>query len=331
MSDQAGAGLQALFKRLTPQEDMAVGEVRQHVWSLKFKDQFFQAPSVSAEEWQRILGWQESNPPPAAISQGQFEDRVLTEFSAERAGQILSLARPAIGLWPQRQPAALDDPLASRHGGQLLAPGGLDWPVSGEEPMCFLAQINCGDLVELPDAESLPSDGMLTFFGDAELISGCFPESDGDLNTVCHWLAEGLTPAEPPAPLSDDYLAEYSTATPILFRPFIDLPDTSSRVFEQLRLNRDEAERYYRLRRDLSHHGIPEEVAHFCDVTSKLLGWPDLVQQDFHLPQAGPGSYRLLAQLPARMGPGGSLYFFVRDEDLAQRRFDRCVIEEQNT
>jgi hypothetical protein len=36
-------------------------------------------------------------------------------------------------------------------------------------------------------------------------------------------------------------------------------------------------------------------------------------------------------QLPARLGPGGSLYFFIRDDDLAARRFDRCALTEQNT
>jgi hypothetical protein len=148
---------------------------------------------------------------------------------------------------------------------------------------------------------------------------------------VCHFPVYGLVPAEPPAGLSDEYLREYSTVTSLLFRPFIDLPDTSSRVFQELGLGRDEAERYYRLRWDLSHRGLPDEVAHHCDVTSKLLGWPDLVQHDFDPPPAGSGSYCLLAQLPARMGPGGSLYFFIRDDDLTERRFDRCVIEEQNT
>jgi hypothetical protein len=327
MSDNIVERLQRLYASRRSATDE---ETRQHVWSLKFKDQFHQGPSRTQEEWHRVLNWQADNPPPPAMSQGQFEDRVLTEFSTERAKQIVSLARPAVGLWPQRQPLS-DDPSASRHGGEVFAPPGWKWPTNGEEPQCFLGQINCGHLAGLSGVECLPTDGLLAFFGDEELISGCFPESDGDLNMVCHFPPHGITPAEPPASLSDEYLREYSTVEPLLFRPFIDLPDTSSRVFEELGLGREEAARYYRLRWDLSHRGIPEDVAHHCDVTSKLLGWPDLVQQDFDPPPAGSGPYRMLAQLPARMGPGGSLYFFIRDEDLAQRRFDRCVIEEQNT
>jgi hypothetical protein len=257
-------------------------EIRQFVWSLKRKDQFPEAPSRTPDEWTRLLAWQKNNQPPLAMSRGQFEDRTLTEFSTERARQILSLARPAIGLWPQ-EPSASKEPPVSRHGGNVLAPCGWDWPTSNDVPMGFLAQINCGQLTDLPGGELLSPHGVLAFFGDLELISGCFPESDEDPGMVCHWAAEGLVLARSPAQLSDDYLAEYSTAEEITFRPFVDLPDTSSRLFEQLDLNREEAERYYRLRWDLSHHGIPENLTHYCDVTSKLLGWPDLVQQDFDL------------------------------------------------
>lgn len=280
--------------------------------------------------WLRIVNWQESNPPPRAMTAGQFEDRVLTEFSAERAKQILSLARPAIGLWPQRQPVS-DDPLASRHGGEVLAPSGWQWPVSGEEPQCFLAQINCGDLAGLAEATPLPHEGIMTFFGDFELISGCFPESDGDLNMVCHFPAQGLMPAEPTAPPLDEYLREYSAATPLLFRPFIDLPHPFSHAIAELDLSDEETGHYCSLRNALVQFGIPDDVADHCDLDSKLLGWPSLIQHDFDGPLASDNAYRLLAQLPARMGPGGSIYFFIREEDLAQGRFDRCAIEEQNT
>jgi hypothetical protein len=90
----------------------------------------------------RIIDWQQDNPPPAAMSQRQLKDRVSAEFSTGRARQILALARPAIGLWPQRKvkPAS---PLASRHGGDVWAPADWQWPIYEEEPMCFLGQIYC--------------------------------------------------------------------------------------------------------------------------------------------------------------------------------------------
>jgi hypothetical protein len=136
-----------------------------------------------------------------------------------------------------------------------------------------------------------------------------------------------LVPTQPPLPLD----TRESSATPIVFRPFIDLPDVSSAIVEALALSGEEQEQYSNLRDALRRHGVPEDVAPHCDFTDKLLGWPDLVQLDFDFPQAGAGAYRLLAQLPARLGPGGSLYFFIRDADLAQCRFDRAILDEQST
>jgi uncharacterized protein YwqG len=83
-------------------------------------------------------------------------------------------------------------------------------------------------------------------------------------------------------------------------------------------------------------HGIPEDVRGHYGL-SKLLSWPHLVQQ-YDLDTAGDG-LRLLLQLDdysngddsEGWGPGGSLYFLIRDEALRERRFDRCEFEIQFT
>jgi len=279
--------------------------------------------------WLRIVNWQKDNPPPPAMRREQFEDRVSAQFSPTRAKQVLALSRPAIGLWPQRQ-AASDQPLASRHGGDVWAPPGWRWPIFEEEPMYFLAQINCAELAGLIGAEPLPRDGLLTFFGDFDAISGCEGAGSVEQGAVYHWPLEGLVPTEPPLPL--DASPQDRSAIPVVFRPFIDLPHWSSEIIEELGLSTEERERYDAIHDDLRRHGIPDDVALSCDFDDKLLGWPALVQQDFQsVSQTGAGCHRLLAQLPARLGPGGSLYFFVTPNDLKRRRFDRCVLEEQNT
>jgi hypothetical protein len=279
-------------------------------------------------QWMRILAWQANNPPPKSLSRDQFEGRVLTEFSADRARQILELARPAIGLWPQRR-AAPDLPSASRHCGALWAPPDWRWPIYEEEPMYFLGQIHCPDLAGLPGAELLPHEGVLAFFGDFDAIAGCEPAGSVEQGAVYHWPEAGLVPTKPPLPLDDH--PEEQVATPLAFRPFIDLPDPFSAIIDELALSEAEEEAYRSLRHALRASGIPDDVVDHCDLDSKLLGWPDLVQGDFFLPQVGPNAYRQLAQLPARLGPGGSLYFFIRGEDLARRSFAGCVLEEQNT
>src|SRR5215472_9829356 len=141
--------------------------------------------------WLRIVNWQKDNPPPPAMRREQFEDRVSAQFSPTRAKQVLALSRPAIGLWPQRQ-AASDQPLASRHGGDVWAPPGWRWPIFEEEPMYFLAQINCAELAGLIGAEPLPRDGLLTFFGDFDAISGCEGAGSVEQGAVYHWPLEGL-------------------------------------------------------------------------------------------------------------------------------------------
>jgi hypothetical protein len=279
-------------------------------------------------DWQRIVNWQKTNSPPAAMSQGQFKDWVSTEFSPQRARQLLALTRPAIGLWPQRQ-APSASPLATRTDGQCWAPPDWQWPMCEEEPLYFLAQIYCPALAGLPGAELLPREGLLTFFGDFDAISGCFPPGEPEQSAVYHWPEESLVPAVPPLPL--DMFPDDRAETAMVFRPFIDLPHPFAAIIKALRLDEGEKQRYWSLWDALRQHGVPKDALSYCDIQSKILGWPDLVQNDFHLPQAGASSYLQLVQLPARMGPGGSLYFFIRDADLAGRHFDRCIMEEQNT
>jgi hypothetical protein len=277
--------------------------------------------------WERRLNWQEDNQPPRGMTRGQLEDRVVTEFSAVRARQVLALMRPAIGLWPQPKTASKSN-LGSRHCGKLWAPPGWQWPLYEEEPMYFLGQINCAELAGLPSAERLPKDGLLAFFGDFDAIAGCDAAGSFEQGSVHYWSAEKLVPTEPPLPL--DY-PEEQMATPLAFRPFCDLPHPYSKIVEELALSKEEHESYFTLYDALVQTGIPEEVVDHCDLESKLFGWPNLVQNDFDLRQIGPDAFVQLAQLPARLGPGGSLYFFIRESDLAQRRFDRCILEAQNT
>jgi len=55
-------------------------------------------------------------PSPQGLSHAELERQVRQEFSAHLANELMALARPAIGLWPQ-QPSADASPTASRFGG----------------------------------------------------------------------------------------------------------------------------------------------------------------------------------------------------------------------
>jgi hypothetical protein len=287
-------------------------------------------PSIDPE-WHRLMRWQEENPPPPSMRMSELEDRVLTQFGPQRARQILALARPAIGLWPQQNEVG-HTPFVSKLDGRPWTPPGWQWPLYEQEPLYFLGQIHCPDLAGLRGAEHLPRQGLLAFFGDFDAISGCFPAGGGEDCAVYHWTEPELFPMAPPEPLDEEVLEP----TAIAFRPYIDLPHPWSDLVKGMGFDETERERYRAIWEVLRQYGIPEEVHSRTniDLESKLLGWPDLVQNDFReseVPETGADPYRQLIQLPARLGPGGSLYFLIRDSDLAGGHFDRCIMEAQNT
>lgn len=84
--------------------------------------------------------------------------------------------------------------------------------------------------------------------------------------------------------------------------------------------------------------GVSDPRFHDID-TSKLFGWPELIQRDLDCTWSRGGESRsqLLLQVGQYdngaeshwWGPGGLLYFMISDADLAQRRLDRAVFEMQ--
>ena len=104
--------------------------------------------------------WQLRHPPPAAMNLTQIRRQLAHAINPEFAGRVQSLARPAIGLWPQRRSGELAI-TASRLGGMPHAPPQWSWPVCQTEPLFFLGQINCAELLGLPAAEKLPPSGLL--------------------------------------------------------------------------------------------------------------------------------------------------------------------------
>ena len=86
-------------------------------------------------------------------------------------------------------------------------------------------------------------------------------------------------------------------------------------------------------------YGLPEELS--GPGVSKLLGWPDLLQdEDFCMSLDEPfDAYRLLLQLESYTngqdfvdwGPGGYLYYFLTHDDFAEQRWDAAELAMQCT
>ncbi len=279
--------------------------------------------------------WQPRNPPPKSMSLAQIRLQLSQTMSPEFATRVVNLARPAIGLWPQSPRGEL--PItASRLGGMPHAPAGWSWPLCQMEPLFFLGQINCAELQGLSAAEGLPPSGLLAFFADHDALNGRTDFYE-EAFAVYHWTdLDRLVPAKPPI--------EPLTTLPLCalaFRPLIDLPDWCSGAIRSLELGENDRDAYFDLMGAIHDHGIPESSQNRCSL-SKLFGWPKLVQNDFdNMGDPGdPNGLRLLFQLDsytdgkkwAEWGRGGgSLYFLIRDADLAARRFDCCEFEMQGT
>lgn len=94
----------------------------------------------------------------------------------ELAGAIDEFVRPGIRLTPHAADGA-ELPLGvSRIGGHPDLPGQTPWPMNGDTPLGFLAQINLAEASRVSD--ELPRAGLLTFFYDFEAGPWGFDPAD---------------------------------------------------------------------------------------------------------------------------------------------------------
>lgn len=82
-------------------------------------------------------------PLPRALSCADLEQKVAAAYPDEFGRWLASQIRPAILPWPRPEPT---NPAVSRFGGKPLAPKDWTWPAYDDEPMLFIAQIDCAVL-----------------------------------------------------------------------------------------------------------------------------------------------------------------------------------------
>lgn len=324
-----GAAAAATLRELAAGRDKIAREARA---ALEWQERYGSEPAPAPRRRDESAFWQSRRDMPRGNTVEDWRRRLQDGLPADRAAAILALARTAIVLWPRRVPA--EAPAAGSHlGGMPGVPAAWSWPVFFDEPMLFLGQIDCADLAGFAAAAGLPRQGVLTFFGDHDAVTGC-TEPVG-LGETCYFPRRDALVAAP-APVEDFKILPRCA---LQFYETVDLPDPRSDTIERLQLSGDEADRYWQIWLALSGHGGEKTGRHGSRV-SKLFGWPHLIQHDLDAIgdlEGGNGDWRLLMQLGDyengadihSWGPGGLVYFVIREADLAARRFGRALLDMQ--
>ncbi|MBU1244636.1 DUF1963 domain-containing protein [Myxococcota bacterium] len=242
---------------------------------------------------------------------------------------------------PSAKPHQLGD---SRIGGRPDLPKGTPWPIHAGRPLSFLAQFRLADVPRPGSLIDLPSDGHLYFFYDVEGMPWGFdPKDRGSWVVLYAPSGADLAPAAPDPGAKPPH--EFKAAA-VEFAVEATLPDPMSDVVERLALDPVDDEDYAAFLRSKEDTDATLE--------SRILGHPQLIQNGMQLEcqlasngiyVGGPEGYhdphvaelkraaadwRLLLQLDSHedqgmmWGDSGRLYFWIREQDLRAKRFDRA-------
>lgn len=240
----------------------------------------------------------------------------------------------------------------SKFGGKPHLPEGFTWPYyEGEDyegvlksrPLSFLAQFNLEDVAEYDKDNRLPYKGMLYFFYDLCTMKWGFDPKDKGCARVFYVEDScGLQTVDFPADLETDFvLPEFA----VLFTTRMNLPDYEeiAEFVPDLEWDSYDEEKVL-----CGYEGDEDEEV------SKLLGYADLIQGDMlleceevcngiycgNIPEIideqrekmleGSKEWELLFQMSTvanedyelMFGDCGSIYFYIKKQDLQKKNFD---------
>ncbi len=274
--------------------------------------------------------------------------------------RLIDIAKREIRLNYHKNDDSLDK-MASKIGGRPSVPLDFEWPtytgvICGDEksekktrPLSFLAQINLKEVSNLDENHLLPEDGILSFFYDLETMTWGFdPDDKGSARVFYFPEGTSMLVAEIPEELDVKF------AIPELavdFEPHVSLPGYGDN--DDLGISRDE---------DLDWDEFIEciEKAGGDDIEelTKLLGYPNVIQNPMEeeceactrgFRQGNPEDYKMISDAEKAditdkakdwmllfqmstiefedyelmFGDCGSIYFWIRKEDLKERNFDK--------
>lgn len=283
-----------------------------------------------------------------------LEQRIEEAGLSRLKSQIVNAASPGIGF--VLEDAGEVAPGPSKFGGGPDLPKDFDWPTNKERPLDFLLQVNLAEISEFNVHRQLPAEGLLSFFYDMEEQPWGYDPKDLDGFRVVY------TPASTPLrkyAVSDKRPDFTLPERSLKFHAMTTLPSFGSRANEQLEqeseLSDEESDAYYELVSQIEHEGRPDEdsgnhhlLGHSANIQGDMQLEAQLVTNGLYCgdpsgyedPRAqaletGADDWRLLLQLDSddsieiMWGDCGMLYWWIREEDLKQLRFERVWMSQQ--
>ena len=257
---------------------------------------------------------------------------------------IKKLARGAIAL----RPTSEDPPQGSRSrlGGLPDLPPSLPWPQHGDRSLAFICQIDLSSQPNVAAQEGLPAEGLLLFFYDSEQSTWGFDPTDAGSFAVIYVSESAPVSGTTDWPSDIPEHARYRACS-LVSEETVALPPWESVLVEDLRLDREQLNAYQDLLEAASGDdawasrgllgGYPDQIQgdmmlECALVAAGLYCGDATAYQDARLPvfRQQAHSWWLLLQVPSAdpagmmWGDVGCLYYWIRDDDLAARRFDRC-------
>lgn len=241
-------------------------------------------------------------------------------------------------------------PDASKFGGDPWLPPDFQWPVYGTDqpcPLSFLCQIDLAEVKPYDRDDILPSKGMLYFFYDCESFCWGFdPEDKGGARVYYFEDTEGFVPTKWPEGIDEDYIISEMALR------FTSQPSYPS--FEELELHSsiecqwedyDAALEKLGVDMDAEDHKllgyayvIQNEMLTECEAVTRGIyrggasGDQDVSEDEEASIRRGAKDWIVLLQLTTleteygecMWGDCGMLYFYIKKQDLAAKRFENA-------
>ena len=218
-------------------------------------------------------------------------------------------------------------------GGMPDLPVNIEWPHAHGKPLAFIAQINLAEIHALDTEAQLPPSGWLYFFYDA--VNEHWGDVPDDYWHFAVRYFDGavteLYPAEPPENLaSENQFLSAATS----FQPQTTFPDESSLAWPKVGMTRKQwmalgelEEHVY----EMNSGRYNQLLGHSTNLQDGMERLCTRMAKQFFEADGTPNEWVLLLQLDSNdkecgmmWGDCGVLYFWIRQQDLQQRRFERC-------